>query len=282
MINQNKGKSIEEFMDAAKAPLEHLFGNHAHCSDDWCLTLKAQKVGKTYTHPDRFCTHDTPEGEKMYNDLFAITNKYGSKFFLRQSMHPFNTQTNEALNHSQACLTPKSKAFHESRAFHYRHAICIGSHNWGVFKFWTQVFSHMGIPFSQSFTDHLMRVCNRRARWKKFHGEQSVKRRRAFRQNATEKRLLFENRPAEYKSGIGLDIGSGEQRDTRSRPARQRQKRTQCKCGSTTHLTSRSKECKFNKRNLLLASSICLETAESAKETANEIAGGEKFESENI
>ena len=41
MVKQNKGKTIEEFIEGAKAPLEHLFGNHTHCKVQWCDALKA-------------------------------------------------------------------------------------------------------------------------------------------------------------------------------------------------------------------------------------------------
>ena len=85
-------------------------------------------------------------------------------FFLNQSLHPFHTQTNEARNQAQAGLTPKAKSFHESMSFHYRHAIQVGTHNLGFRQFWTQVFDDIGVPYSQSFVDHLDRVVNRRKR----------------------------------------------------------------------------------------------------------------------
>ena len=118
------------------------------------------------------------------------------------------------------------------------------------------------MPYSQSFVDHLDRVVSRRQRWKEFHGKPEVKRRRAHKQDATEKQLLYENRTTEYKSGIGLDIGSTPA--TKKKP-RNKAKRTQCKCGSTTHLTSNSGACKFNKKNLLLAATEAAEGKDDEK-----------------
>ena len=110
--------------------------------------------------------------------------------FLNQSLHPFHTQTNEARNQAQAGLTPKAKSFHESMSFHYRHAIQVGTHNLGFRQFWTQVFDDIGVPYSQSFVDHLDRVVSRRKRWKEYHGKIEVKRRRAHKQDATEKNFF--------------------------------------------------------------------------------------------
>ena len=257
MIRQSKLLSIEKFIENAKAPLEHMFGNHEYCKEEWCDALKASLQNRPYKHPDGFCTRSTAEGEKMYQQLGEITWKYGNSFFLGQSTHPYHTNTNEVLNHCQACLTPKSKSFHESMSFQYRHAITVGVHNWGIRKFWTQVFDAIGIKYTQSFLDHLDRVASRRLRWKEYHGRKEVKRRRAHKQDAIEKKLMFENRTTEYASGIGLDIGSGESKSKSTKTkAKTKTKRTHCKCGASTHTTSNSKACPFNKKNLLRAAEI--------------------------
>jgi len=113
------------------------------------------------------------------------------------------------------------------------------------------------IKYTQSFLDHLDRVASRRLRWKEYHGRKEVKRRRAHKQDAIEKKLMFENRTTEYASGIGLDIGSGESKSKSTKTkAKTKTKRTHCKCGASTHTTSNSKACPFNKKNLLRAAEI--------------------------
>ena len=102
-------------------------------------------------------------------------------------MHPHTTQTNEALNNSQAGLTPKSKSFHESKSFHYRHAIVIGTHNWGFRKYWSVVFNTLGVEYTQSFVNHLEMTDKRKLYWKTHHSKQEVKRRRGYKQDATQK-----------------------------------------------------------------------------------------------
>lgn len=54
MVKQNKGKTIEEFIE----------NDHVYCKAKWCNVLKAQLAGKSYNHPDEFCTRSTTEWEK--------------------------------------------------------------------------------------------------------------------------------------------------------------------------------------------------------------------------
>ena len=94
---------------------------------------------------------------------------------------------NEALNQSQVRVTPKSKVFHESMSFHYRDANVIGCHNWGYEQCWSEYYSSLGIMCSPSFAAFLQRVEKKRKRYKEHIEKAEVKRRRAHKQDATEK-----------------------------------------------------------------------------------------------
>ena len=174
LIKQNRGNSIETFVQNAKAPLEHIFNNHQYCDAQWCLALKAQKENKVYVHEQGWlsCEKDA----KIYEDLHAVTSKYGAPFYLEQSRHPFDTQSNEALNQSQICLTPKNKVFHSTPSFNYRHAIVVASHNWGYGKFWSSVMDELGVHYSQIFSSHCGNVERKRKSWKEWHSKFETKR----------------------------------------------------------------------------------------------------------
>ena len=248
MLQLNTQTPMNTFVEKSKAPLEHMFNNHKYCTVEWCQALQAQKEGKAFTHPQGWLSVEEARGKKIYDQLQKITSKYGSEFYLKQSAHSFNTQTNEALNESQALLTPKAKVFHESMAFHYRHAIVVGCHNWGFKRFWTEYYSAIGLPCSPNFLYFLQRTEKKRKRYKDRSEKAEVKRRRAHKQDATEKKLLYESRTSEYGSGIGLDIGAPATRNT---PKKTRAKRTECpRCFSKTHFSSNSRECWFNKKNV--------------------------------
>ena len=191
---------------------------------------------------------------KIYHDLQQIINKYGSEFFLKQSMHPFSTQTNEALNQSQAALTPKNKVFHTTKAFHYRHSILVGTHNWGYRRFWEETFNEVGIKLSNTFCLFLQRVEDTRKRHKVTKTKQETKRKRKHNQEAVEKKLLDVQRTIniDYKSGIGLDIGYNND------PVPKKQISCVCKwCGSTTHKTKRSSQCPYNPTNIEKQKDVC-------------------------
>ena len=64
MIRQNRGKTIEEFMRADNAPLEHLFGNHIYCDPKWCSCLQAQSKNLPYNHPDKFYSQKDEDRKK--------------------------------------------------------------------------------------------------------------------------------------------------------------------------------------------------------------------------
>ena len=53
---------------------------------------------------------------------------------------------------------PQNKVFHSSKSFYYRHAIIVGTHNWGYRRYWKEVFTQVGIDYTSFFIDHLDRV----------------------------------------------------------------------------------------------------------------------------
>ena len=99
MIRQGKNcNDIDLYQQKAKAVVEHMFNNHTYCDSAWCLALKAKEENKTYVHPSSWLSCDNERELKIHEQLSNIANVYGSAFYLRQSMHNFSTQTNEALN----------------------------------------------------------------------------------------------------------------------------------------------------------------------------------------
>ena len=85
-----------------------------------------------------------------------------------------------------------------------------------------------------------------------------MKRKRAYKQNELEKKQMYEKyaQDKDYGSGVGLDIGFAK--------ASKQRKQTKCnqyKCGSTTDLTSNSKHCPLNKKNLKITKSPIKEKA---------------------
>jgi hypothetical protein len=59
--------------------------------------------------------------------------------------HPFDTQTNEALNQAIANVAPKSVCYSSTISLYSRIALIIGVHNLGHVVFYTQLFDELGI-----------------------------------------------------------------------------------------------------------------------------------------
>ena len=185
MLAQNKYSNIHEFVSAAQAPLEHLFNNHTFCGN-WCAAKQVETMKeKVYEHPEGFLSKEKENDLKIYQSLKEITCKYGSPIYLKQRMP--NTQTNEALNQSQAALTPKNKVFHSSKSFHYRHAIMVGTHKFGYRRFWETTFNKIGIKLTDQFRTFLQRIEMNKKRKNERKCNTDVKRRRKHRQEAVEK-----------------------------------------------------------------------------------------------
>ena len=65
MLRQNINTPISEFLEKAKAPLQHLFNDHEHCSDEWCLALKAKAENKAYNHLQGWLSVNIPEQKNL-------------------------------------------------------------------------------------------------------------------------------------------------------------------------------------------------------------------------
>ena len=257
MIAENKHKDINTFTEAAKSPVHHLFNDHKYCGS-WCDAKKALQEKKAYSHPQGWLSREVVDQEKIYHQLVGITDVYGSASYLEQSRHPFNTQTNEALNNSQASVTPKNKVFHTTKSFTYRHSITVGTHNWGFRKYWTKTYDKVGVKYGQLFVNHLERVEHRKERMRKRQRKPEIKRKRAHKQAATERALMYEERTEkQYESGIGLDIGHEAPINNKKRKANTNEDsgsnkaKKPCKwCKLLTHQTKKSKLCWYNKHNV--------------------------------
>ena len=141
---------------------------------------------------------------------------------------------------------PQEQGIHSSKAFYYHHAIMVGMHNWGIKKYWQEVFNTIGVQYTTQLVNHLDRVTKVKQKNKERKQSQDVKQKRAFKQDAIEKQLLMENRTKEYSSGMGLDIGF-ENSNSNPKPLNKKP----CKCGSLTHIKIGTKTCPLYNEKLI-------------------------------
>eukprot|EP00957_Ditylum_brightwellii_P145815 11102998-Ditylum_brightwellii.AAC.2 len=81
-------------LEVAKTPVDHLFDKHNFCGA-WCkcktLTLEGKEKQQQY-----YC--DVEKYAALYKQLTGAVVEFTTEEHLLESCHPFDTQTNEAMN----------------------------------------------------------------------------------------------------------------------------------------------------------------------------------------
>jgi hypothetical protein len=90
--------------------LEHICGQQNGCDSAWCYDKKATEEGKLYCAP---ADHqlDKSQYPETYKQLHKIFEQYASLKMMQYCKHPYETQTNEALNQAIANVSPKSVCY---------------------------------------------------------------------------------------------------------------------------------------------------------------------------
>ena len=92
---------------------------------------------------------------EVFCQLREIIELFSSEEVLKESQHPFNSQTNEALNKSQSMVTPKVICFSKSKVLIYHNALIVSIHNWGYVRFYKYLFQSLGLdmlPTTKAWT----------------------------------------------------------------------------------------------------------------------------------
>ena len=80
---------------------------------------------------------------------------YTTEARLKESLHLYDTQKNEAMNNSIAKYTPKTKTYGMTISLTNRVMIAIGVSNLGAGSYWKRVYSRLVIPMSPETTSFL-------------------------------------------------------------------------------------------------------------------------------
>ena len=129
---------------------------------------------------------------------------------LRESLHPYDTQTNESLNNMVAKYAPKTKSLGTSMALTHRIHVVIGIHNEGLRKYWEQVYSKLEIDMSPLLRNFLKDKDKEREAKRQYKKKSSVKRKRNHDnylkiQSGIKKAKADEKRGLTYRSGMEME-----------------------------------------------------------------------------
>jgi hypothetical protein len=142
---------FDEFKRRSNAIVEHHFNNHEFCGL-WCWYSSELPVDQRKTKPTAM--------EKKYRckelqpELYELTKSLAAKLLtderLRESHHPYNSQTNEALNNMIAKFAPKNRDYSQTISLRARVAMAICIHSVGLEAFLERLSDRMGFASNTS------------------------------------------------------------------------------------------------------------------------------------
>ena len=136
-------KEEEEIKRKMLAPVEHLFGNHEYCGN-WCYVLKALREKKRYLPDNNLPIYCKKANSKMYTQLSDAVKVFQTEDNVKECLHNYDTQLNEAMNMAVSRYVPKFKHYGTTMALDTRIRCVIGSHNMGYQGFYLALLRNLG------------------------------------------------------------------------------------------------------------------------------------------
>jgi hypothetical protein len=189
--------------------------------------------------------------QELYMALLAVIGRHTHPNKLRQLLHEFTSQKNEALNSSIAKLAPKDLTLSKTPTLGYRVAIVVGVDSIGWLEFCRRVFKEIdqSISLTPSLTEFLKVRQKRKEYFAARQASKAVKQRR--RQMVCDKIGTQRNDEAKatkkhltYSPGMGLDLDEDNNKKKRKQTDEEQAKKICGSCGLPGHSRMTSKLCK--------------------------------------
>ena len=274
MLKQCKGLTLEEISVRSKAVLYHLFNDHTFCDDSWCVHLREapergnenNNTANNNSSEEGSPTNTVHDGDAVIAKLSYYRCKIEHAELLEQireayfpyitperlleSLHPFDTQLNEALNNVIARYAPKNRTYGTTMSLSYRIFMVVGIHNLGHYQFWIEVFEMLGLEMAPDLVDNLQRLDKRKIWKRQYDGKPEIKNKRRKlhhhkMQEQLRKQIEDSKRGAMYRTGIAIHEIAPSTVVKLESEYREKNK-IKCKfygCRGKNHLTNISKQC---------------------------------------
>ena len=244
-------KNLQEgqFVDAAKAVLEHHFDNHQYCGD-WCP--RANKSLEERANSEAYYRCKVKDKE-LYEVLTSIYDNYTTLERLKDIGHGMDTNCNESFNNTMAWIARKNKTYCGTLSLMNRLSMAIGIHSLGLLPYFQRLFKKLGIKLTPNISHFLTvkdKACSERLAAMKTTAAKKERNKRKYLKLKKDTELAKkerEKREARYQTGINL---TGEDEDDDEQPTRKRRKVVPaavrvCQhpyCKRKGHSTTRSKK----------------------------------------
>ena len=211
----------------------HLFNDHEYCDESWCVHLRTPSESNNETHNNE--SDDLQEDGQISTSVTQVDSEKNKLSYYRckiehaelleqireayfpyitperllESLHPFDTQLNEALNNVIARYAPKNRTYGTTMSLSYRIFMVTGIHNLGHYRFWHEVFVLLGLDMPTDIKENLQRLDKRKIWKREYEGRTEIKskRRKLHNQKMQEqlrKQIEDSKRGAMYRAGIAI------------------------------------------------------------------------------
>jgi hypothetical protein len=241
-VKRYRHLSSEELSKKVYNILEHICDNHGGCHESWCYNKRATAENKTYLAPRDHRINKTKE-TPAYEQLKKIFDQYANISQMAYCNHPFDTQTNEALNQAIANVAPKSVCYSSTVSLNARIALVIGIHNMGHLPFFTTYMRAVGVDMGRILTDFLRKKQDRKEQKRNYQKRVTSKVKRSRQQQKQREQVFQERTDKSYGTGIGLTAGMPKKRKAEDDIGTVKE----CKCGSSSHKRTTHRDCPLRK-----------------------------------
>jgi hypothetical protein len=154
MVRQLPRLQESQYCDAAKAVLDHHFGDHTLCGA-WC----PRKRDPTITGGYYRCK---VKDAKLYGKLQEILSRFITLDRLKEVAHGMDTQVNESFNNTFSWLAPKNKVYCGSQSLKNRLCIGVGINTLGTHGYFKRLYKKLGIVMTDNILHFLELKENKR------------------------------------------------------------------------------------------------------------------------
>ena len=157
MMNSLPTLDRSKWRSAARAVVEHHFGNHTFYGDFCCRKDETEEQRKTSNKFYR----DKQIDRELYEWLTELLDGYTTEDKLEEVGHGMETNINESLNSVVAWIAPKSKSFSGTVSLETRIYMAIGIHLVGFEQFFLSLLESMGIDVTPG-VEYYLRIQQQR------------------------------------------------------------------------------------------------------------------------
>ena len=192
---------------------------------------------------------------ELYLQMKQIYKKLTTDDRLRECMHPYDSQINEAMNTSVAKYARKGRTYCTTMSLTNRVMLAMGVHNLGYYGFWKLVLESLSIEISPSLKNHLQQKDRKKERKRKYESSSKRKKKRARYQyekmtKEIRKQIEDQKRGATYGSGMAVNTESSLPPfvvdDDKKKKMLKSMRCPLIGCLGRNHGSSRSKQCKYH------------------------------------